>query len=98
MNRNLPIIAIVGPPNAGKSTLMNKIVGRPLAVTSDVAGTTRDRQYADTAWHGKEVTLFDTAGLDDTAEGELEENVAKQIDVAVEEADALMLVLDGKQP
>ncbi len=93
----LPIVAIVGPPNAGKSSLLNKIAGKPLAVTSEVAGTTRDRQYLDTAWNGSRFTLVDTAGLDPVIHGELEKNVSKQIEVALFEADALLLVLDGKQ-
>lgn len=96
--RQLPIIAIVGPPNAGKSSLLNKITGKSLAVTSDVAGTTRDRQYLDTAWNGVNFTLVDTAGLDSDAHGLLEENVGKQIETALEQAELLLLVLDGKLP
>ncbi len=95
---NLPLIAIVGPPNAGKSTLLNKIAGRPLAVTSEVAGTTRDRQYVDIAWGGAEFTLVDTAGLEQAQDSELNQNVTKQIEVAMQQADALLLVLDGKLP
>ncbi len=96
INHNLPIVAVVGPPNAGKSTLINKIAGKPLAVTSTVAGTTRDRQYINTLWNGAAFTLVDTAGLDHSPQGELEKNVIKQIDVAIEEADVLILTLDGK--
>ncbi len=98
MNKTLPIVAIVGQPNAGKSTLMNKIAGKPLAVTSDVAGTTRDRQYADTTWSGVDFTLVDTAGMSlDSTEG-LELSLLKQIDIALDQADAVILVVDGKQP
>lgn len=96
--RNLPIVAIVGQPNAGKSTLLNKIAGRPLAVTSELAGTTRDRQYVDTNWSGTNFTLVDTAGLSlDATEG-LELSLLKQIEVALSEADVVMLVVDGKEP
>lgn len=95
---SLPIIAIVGEPNVGKSTLLNKIAGRRPAVTSPVAGTTRDRQYIDTSWNGVDFTLVDTAGVTFGNTGELETELTKQIDVAVEEADLLLMVVDGKQP
>ena len=109
----LPIVAIVGQPNAGKSTLMNKIIRKPLAVTSDIAGTTRDRQYVDTTWSGVDFTLLDTAGLsldskqklkgldkkgEEAIAGELEEALLKQIEVALDEADIVVLVVDGKEP
>lgn len=96
--KNLPIVAIVGQPNAGKSTLMNKIIRRQAAVTSAVSGTTRDRQYADTAWNGKPFTLVDTAGLSLGAKNELELGMNQQIDIALREAAAIILVADGKQP
>lgn len=97
-SKKLPVIALVGPPNAGKSSLMNKIAGNPLAVTSEIAGTTRDRQYVNTTWNGAAFTLVDTAGLDANADGELEENVQKQIDRALKEADVIVMVVDGKAP
>jgi GTP-binding protein len=96
--QNLPIIAFVGQPNAGKSSLINKISGKPLAVTSDVAGTTRDRQYIDTAWSGVNFTMVDTAGLELQGRSELEMSLQKQIEVALAEADVIVLVADGKQP
>ncbi len=94
----LPIIAIVGEPNAGKSTLLNKIAGAPLAITSTVAGTTRDRQYADASWSGVDFTLVDTAGLSMDLDEGLEENVNRQIEIALDEADVILWVADGKQP
>lgn len=95
---NLPLIAIVGPPNAGKSTLLNKIAGKPLAVTSDVAGTTRDRQYLDVSWNGVSFTLIDTAGLSFQFADDLETSIQRQLETAVNEADMLILLADGKQP
>ncbi len=96
----LPLLAIVGEPNVGKSTLMNKIAGRRIAVTSVVAGTTRDRQYVDTVWNGVDFTMIDTAGVTfgglGNTEQELEAALNEQVDVAAEEANMLMLVVDGK--
>ncbi len=97
MKKPLPIVAIVGQPNVGKSTLLNKIAGQALAVTSDIAGTTRDRQYADTAWNDAQFTLVDTAGLNLNAQDELENNIRKQIEIAAAEADIILFVVDGKQ-
>ncbi len=96
--QTLPLVAIVGQPNAGKSTLLNKISGRSSAITSELAGTTRDRQYIDTAWNGVEFTLIDTAGLAIDGNKELELSLLKQIDIAVEQADVIMFVADGKEP
>lgn len=96
---NLPIVALVGPANAGKSTLFNKITGSRAAVTSHVAGTTRDRQYLETNWNGKNFCLLDTAGIIDAKKSdELEANIKKQIEFAISEADLVVIVLDGKQP
>ncbi|MBP9686527.1 MAG: ribosome biogenesis GTPase Der [Candidatus Doudnabacteria bacterium] len=93
----LPIVALVGLPNAGKSTLFNRIIGQRLAVTSDVAGTTRDRQYATVPWNRRIFSMVDTAGLAFfTDQNELESSVKKQITIATQEADLLVLVVDGK--
>lgn len=95
--KTLPLLAIVGEPNVGKSTLMNKISGQRLAVTSVVPGTTRDRQYIDTVWNGVDFTMIDTAGVTFGNKQELEAELEEQIDVATEEANMLLLVVDGKQ-
>jgi len=96
MKHLLPLVAIVGQPNVGKSTLLNKIAGKPLAVTSDVSGTTRDRQYVDVQWNEAEFTMVDTAGISSIAKNDLEENVLKQLDIAIAQADILLMVVDGK--
>jgi len=90
-----PIVAIVGRPNVGKSTLFNRVVERRLAIEDDVPGVTRDRLYADTDWAGREFTLVDTGGL---AEGEdpLTVQVRKQVEIAIREADVLVMVVDGQ--
>lgn len=92
----IPLLAIVGEPNVGKSTLMNKIAGKRIAVTSVVAGTTRDRQYVDTVWNGVDFTMIDTAGVTFGNKQELEAELEEQIDVAAQEANMLLFVVDGK--
>lgn len=91
------IVAIVGEPNVGKSTLMNKIAGKRLAVTSTVAGTTRDRQYADSSWNGVDFTMVDTAGVTFGNQQELEAELVEQVDTALNEANLILFVVDGKQ-
>ena len=98
MKTSLPLVAIVGQPNAGKSTLINKIAHKPLTITSEVAGTTRDRQYIDSSWNGVDFTLVDTAGLDLGDKEGLELSLLRQIEVALKQADIIILVVDGKQP
>ncbi len=93
---SIPLIAVVGEPNAGKSTLINKIAGKPLAVTSPVAGTTRDRQYIDSSWNGVAFSLVDTAGITFGNSQELEHELNTQIDIAVEQADIVWFVVDSK--
>lgn len=96
MNKLLPIVAIVGEPNVGKSTLLNKIAKERLAVTSHVAGTTRDRQYADTSWNGVDFTLVDTAGITFHNQEGIETKLNEQIEIAVSQADLLIFVVDAK--
>lgn len=97
MKNSLPIVAIVGEPNVGKSTLLNKIAGHRIAVTSTVAGTTRDRQYVDTVWNGVNFTLVDTAGITFNNKQELEAELTVQIEHAIAEADLILFVVDSKE-
>ena len=91
-----PIVAVVGRANVGKSTFFNKIVGRRLSIVDDVAGVTRDRLYADAEWCGKKFTIVDTGGVefktDDVFQGEIKE----QVDIALENADVIAFLVDGK--
>jgi GTP-binding protein len=89
-----PIVAIVGRPNVGKSTLFNKLVGERLAIVEDEPGTTRDRVYADAIWENHELTLVDTGGLEPQPDSGLRQKVQDQADVAIEEADAIVFMVD----
>lgn len=90
-----PIVAIVGRPNVGKSTLFNRLVGRPEAIVHDVPGVTRDRHYADAHVHGRDVTLVDTGGFDPESEEPLRRGIARGVEAAISEADVIVCVLDG---
>jgi GTPase len=92
----LPVVAVVGAPNVGKSTLVNRILGRRGAVVSDEPGTTRDRGYSRAEWAGREFTLVDTGGMDPGARASLEALVTLQARVAVEEADVIVHLVDGR--
>ncbi len=90
----LPIIAIVGRPNVGKSSLFNRIVGWRHAIVSDVAGTTRDRLMADTDWEGRRFILLDTGGLETNPEGSIRSKVQEQAEMAMSDADVIILLAD----
>lgn len=96
-----PLVAIVGRPNVGKSTLFNRLVGERLAIVEDVPGTTRDRLYADAEWGGVSFTLVDTGGLVPEARDDLVAQVRTQAEIAVDEADVIVFltdVLEGVMP
>jgi GTP-binding protein len=90
----LPVLAIVGRPNVGKSTLVNRVIGRREAVVEDVPGVTRDRVTYEAHWNGRRFTVVDTGGWEPDAEGFLA-RVAAQAEIAVAAADAVMLVVDA---
>jgi GTPase len=95
LNR-LPVVAVVGAPNVGKSSLVNRIMGRRGAVVSERPGTTRDRAYNRAEWAGKEFTLVDTGGMEPRAKVGLETLVTLQARVAVEEADVVVHLTDAR--
>lgn len=90
-----PIVAIVGRPNVGKSTLINRISGRRVAIVDDMPGVTRDRIFTDCEWCGKEFTLIDTGGIDD-ADDDITRSVKSQALDAVELSDVVLFVVDVK--
>jgi GTP-binding protein len=92
----LPVVAIIGRPNVGKSTLFNRILGTRAAIVDDVPGVTRDRNYADTAYRNRSFRLVDTGGLDPTAHEGMLALIRQQSQLAIAEADILILVLDGR--
>ena len=94
-----PIVAIVGRPNVGKSTLFNRLVGERLAITHEVPGTTRDRLYAEAEWGGVSFILADTAGLElrtPNLDGDLMAQVRDQAQIAIAEADVILFLVDVK--
>jgi GTP-binding protein len=90
----VPVLAVVGRPNVGKSTLVNRIIGRREAVVEDVPGVTRDRVSYDATWNGRAFTVVDTGGWDPDARG-LAERIAAQAEIAVGLADAVLFVVDA---
>src|SRR5580765_3542852 len=89
-----PVLAVVGRPNVGKSTLVNRLIGRREAVVQDIPGVTRDRIAYDALWNGRRFTLVDTGGWEPDATG-LQAAVAAQAELAMRTADAILLVVDG---
>jgi GTP-binding protein len=91
-----PVVAIVGRPNTGKSTLLNRIAGKRLAITEDQPGTTRDRNLADVNWGKTEFTLVDTGGLETKPSSTIAKGVKAQIETAIKEADVIIDLVDAK--
>ena len=93
---NIPVVAIVGRPNVGKSALFNRIIGDNSAIVSDEAGTTRDRHFGRADWSGRQFWLVDTGGLADDPRMPMDVEIRRQVDEAIAEADLMLLVVDAK--
>ncbi|MEO7521957.1 MAG: GTPase, partial [Gemmatimonas sp.] len=93
---SLPVVAIVGRPNVGKSHLFNRIIGEATAIVSDEAGTTRDRHFGQADWAGRHFWLVDTGGLIEDSNVPMDVEIRKQVMQAIDEADLLLLVVDAK--
>src|SRR5262245_12526559 len=93
---SIPVVALIGRPNVGKSQLFNRIVGDDTAIVSEEAGTTRDRHFAETDWAGQTFWLVDTGGIADDPRLPMDLEIRRQVDEAIGEADLLILVVDSK--
>ncbi len=89
-----PIVAIIGRQNVGKSTLLNRVAGKQIAITQDLPGTTRDRIVANVSWQGTEFTIVDTGGLEPKPQSTIAQGVKEQIEAAITEADVIIFLLD----
>ena len=89
-----PVVAIVGRQNVGKSTLLNRLAGKPVAIVEDLPGTTRDRIFADVTWQGVGFTIVDTGGLELKPSSTIAQRVKEQVKMAIAEADAIIFLVD----
>lgn len=94
----LPLVAIVGRPNVGKSTLFNRLARRRLAIVHDEPGVTRDRNYVDTSAFGRDYTLVDTGGFDPDSDDPMKSGITRHVKSAIEEADVIVFVSDAMVP
>ncbi|WP_455245285.1 ribosome biogenesis GTPase Der [Petrachloros mirabilis] len=92
----IPLVAIIGRPNVGKSTLFNRILGKKTAIVDDVPGVTRDRNYADANYRNRQFRLVDTGGLEPSASEGMLALIKRQSELAIAEADILILLMDGR--
>ncbi len=97
MNGMKPVVAVVGRPNVGKSTLFNRIAGARIAIVEDTPGVTRDRIYADAEWLNRGFTLIDTGGIEPRAQDEIMQQMQRQAELAVETADVIVFMVDGRE-
>ncbi len=92
-----PIVAIVGRPNVGKSTLFNQLAGKRISIVEDTPGVTRDRIYADSEWLNNHFTMIDTGGIEPGSQDELLQQMKYQAEIAIETADVIVFITDAKE-
>jgi GTP-binding protein len=94
--KNLPIVAIIGRPNVGKSALFNRLIGKRMAIVEDIPGVTRDRNYGEGEWSGRSFTLIDTGGFIPGSLDHIDAEVRKQAEFSINEADVIVFLVDGQ--
>ncbi len=94
---NKPLVAVVGRPNVGKSTLFNKLIGKRIAIVEDTPGVTRDRIYGDADWLQYAFTLIDTGGIEPANEDAIAAQMRRQAELAIETADVILFLVDGRE-
>ncbi|EJT6473625.1 TPA: ribosome biogenesis GTPase Der [Clostridium perfringens] len=92
-----PIVAMVGRPNVGKSTLFNKLAGKRISIVQDTPGVTRDRVYAESEWLNRKFTMIDTGGIEPESSDIIVKQMRRQAQIAIEMADVIVFVVDGKE-
>ena len=92
----LPVIAVVGRPNVGKSTFFNRVIGQRLAIVEDQPGVTRDRHFAKAEWNGRHFYIVDTGGMVEGSDEEMDQLIREQVLAAIDEADLVVLLVDGR--
>ena len=97
MKKRKPIVAIVGRPNVGKSTLFNALAGERISIVKDTPGVTRDRIYADCSWLDREFTLIDTGGIEPDSKDVILSQMREQAQIAIDLADVILFMVDVKQ-
>ena len=93
---SMPVVAIVGRPNVGKSTLFNKLIGQRVAIVNDTPGVTRDRIYGECEWRNRKITLVDTGGIEPYSDDVILSQMRRQAELAIDTADVIVLVTDVK--
>ncbi len=97
-SHGLPLVAVVGRPNVGKSTLFNRLARRRLAIVHDEPGVTRDRHYVDTSAFGRDYTLIDTGGFDPDSDDPMKNGIVRHVEAAIKEADVIVFISDAAVP
>ena len=92
-----PIVAIIGRPNVGKSTLFNALAGQQISIVKDTPGVTRDRIYADVNWLNTQFTMIDTGGIEPERNDIIVQQMRRQANIAIETADVIVFIVDGKE-